>query len=240
MSELRKIEHLDPEDCQIWLESPRELRCVLKEELDFLTRSLYTRGQEHPVIARLNPDTTDDTPKYEVVLGTKRFLAASWLRKGNPAFRLKAIVTEISDRDAFVLSHRKGPNQLDLCAFERAGSIGYFSSMGYFDSAEDLAEQIGETRAFVECHLAIFHLPFECLQLFDLWPLVSEREAWQLVDAMSEDIDHFYTMVDHLKKQQSEGCYCFSKQELMLALTSNRASLSPNLPSDYDNLAFLG
>lgn len=117
-----KVVELDPSRVSIWSGNGRTYENLTEERCrDLIDSILSTGGQQIPVLVR--PVTGDDRHDFELMVGTRRHWAISWLTAHDqPGFALRAIICPIPDERAFLLADLENRARTDISALERARS----------------------------------------------------------------------------------------------------------------------
>lgn len=213
--ESQNIQNVDPKDCRIWMRSPRLEDMLSTDEVESLRRDMLWNTQREPIIVRPYGGKQKSEIKYEVVTGTKRYAAAADIQYDyDSEFRLKAMVQNLTNKQAFELCHRPGPHQLDLSTFECALSYGSALRFKIYHNPDDLVAATEQPIEWVLDHLVIDSLPMDCMFLFPIWSAVTFDEARQLCSVMMWEPKRFNDTLLRLHLLHGEGTF-FSKQELL-------------------------
>src|SRR4051794_35940322 len=120
--ELKQVAQVrvDPKRCRIWPGNGRNYATLNYERCKDLIDSMIAEGgQKVPALVRkLKSDPDHD---YEVIYGSRRHWATSWLRTNNyPEFVFLAEVRDLDDEAAFRLADLENRARQDITEFERA------------------------------------------------------------------------------------------------------------------------
>ncbi len=110
-------------------------------DLSSLAESVRRRGLLEPIIVRPLPSKS----KFEIVAGHRRYLAC----KMNHLSEIRAIVLELSDKEAFGISLEENLQRKTLDPIEEAKCFqSYVHEYGY-GSVTELARIIGKSKEYV-------------------------------------------------------------------------------------------
>ena len=149
------ISHLTLEEI---LPSPRNPRKTFNDApFTDLVLSIKEKGVLQPIIVRPLIDFDDDTKKYEIVAGERRWRASAIAG----ALTIPAIIRELSDQEAFDIMVIENLQREDLDPLEEARAFEAFTSAG--GDIEDLANRIGSDPRYIRRRVRILTLPKEVL-----------------------------------------------------------------------------
>ena len=149
------ISHLTLEEI---LPSPRNPRKTFNDApFTELVLSIKEKGVLQPIIVRPLIDFDDDTKKYEIVAGERRWRASAIAG----ALTIPAIIRELSDQEAFDIMVIENLQREDLDPLEEARAFEAFASAG--GDVEDLANRIGSDPRYIRRRVRILTLPEEVL-----------------------------------------------------------------------------
>lgn len=150
---------LDPSRVRVWQGNPRHQASLTEESCrDLIDAILAEGGQKVPaIVRRLHGDPDHD---YEVIAGTRRHWAISWLRANSyPDMRFVAQVHQLDDEAAFRLSDIENRARKDVSDFERART--YLKALGqhYQGKQARMAERLHISKGWLSKLLTIGGLP---------------------------------------------------------------------------------
>ena len=180
--EVRQVTQLmlDPARVRIWAGNAR-LQARLSEETvrDLINSILAEGGQKVPaVVRRISDDPAFD---YEVIAGTRRHFAISWLRANNyPEMKLVAQVAELDDEAAFRLADIENRARKDVSDFERARNYAAALESHYGGKQRRMAERLNLHESWLSRMLKVASLPDALVALFDDVNDISLRAAYPL------------------------------------------------------------
>lgn len=128
--------------------------------LQDLASSIKTQGVAQPILVR-PIEVIEDITYFEIVAGERRFRASRIA--GMPT--VPAIVRELSDRQAYEIQVLENLQRVDLHPLEEAEGFEVMMST-YGDTADQLAEKIGKSRAYIYASLKLCALIPEARKSF--------------------------------------------------------------------------
>lgn len=150
---------LDPARVRIWAGNAR-MQMHLSEETvrDLIDSILAEGGQKVPVLVRRV--TGDADHEYEILTGTRRHFAISWLRANHyPDMRLLAQVTDLDDEAAFRLADIENRARKDVSDFERARNYRDALETHYGGQQRRMAERLRLNESWLSRILKVATLP---------------------------------------------------------------------------------
>lgn len=115
-------------------------RIDVNEDLDSLIDSIRENGQQIPILVRV---AQSGDKAYEIVVGRRRLAATR--RLGRP--RIKAFVSKMDDREAFVAQGIENSARLETSYIERARAAAQGLEAGY--EQKDIAEFLSISRTLI-------------------------------------------------------------------------------------------
>jgi ParB family transcriptional regulator, chromosome partitioning protein len=202
---------LEPERVRIW-EGNARLQAQLNEDnvRDLIDSILSEGGQKVPVIVRrVNGDPQFD---YEVVAGTRRHFAISWLRKNSyPEMRLLAQVADLDDEAAFRLADVENRARKDVSDFERARNYLNALETHYAGKQRRMAERLRLNESWLSRILKVATLPDALVDCFASIHDIQVKPAYPLAVWCTDltnrgiAIDRGYKLADQQKARRSKG-----------------------------------
>ena len=166
--EVRQVTQLllDPTRVRIWNANAR-MQSRLSEDncRDLIDSILAEGGQKLPaVVRRVSNDPTFD---YEVIAGTRRHFAISWLRANNyPEMKLLAQVAELHDEAAFRLADIENRTRKDVSDIERARNYAAAIDTHYIGKQRRMAERLNLSEGWLSKMLSIARIPDAVIDAF--------------------------------------------------------------------------
>jgi ParB family chromosome partitioning protein len=165
----RVVLMLDPKDILVTEFANRHASSLVDDDPKMLelVRSLQANGQDQPVRVRPAPDGA--AAKYEIVQGHRRLAACLHLdRVTDGGFKIRALL-DVAAKDArnLVLKmYRENEERFDLSAYEKGVQFQKWIDAGLYETAREIAAEIGVGEATVGKYLAIATLPQFVLDAF--------------------------------------------------------------------------
>lgn len=152
-----QFEWIDPALCRPSKQNARLYDDLTYEDCADLIESIKSEGRQRmPAVVRR---TDDPEIPYEIVAGSRRHFAISWLRSNNyPEFRYLVDVQKLDDEAAFRLSDLENRAREDVSDLERARSYAMALKAHYKGDATAMSERLGMARATVYRYLALADL----------------------------------------------------------------------------------
>ncbi len=198
--EVRQVTQLliDPARVRVWTGNAR-LQAQLSEDncRDLIDSIVAEGGQKVPAIVRhLTGDADHD---YELIAGTRRHFAISWLRNHSyPEMRLLAQVADLDDEAAFRLADIENRARRDISDIERARNYAEAIDRHYGGKAVRMAERLKLSKGWLSKMLRAASLPDAVLNAFSNWHELTLNPAYKLAAAM-DDKDRAKAIVKEAK-----------------------------------------
>lgn len=132
----QRMRELDPSECRLWKYADRPENEALHAQ-DLANEFLSGIGQIHPATVREIPTSDPDYPriKYEIIAGSVRWRASKIAQK-----TLKAVVRELTDKEAITLMLSENEARKNISEFSRAKQIGLVWESGIYESKGEAAD----------------------------------------------------------------------------------------------------
>ena len=187
--EVKQVTQLlvDPARVRIWSGNAR-IQSRLSEDncRDLIDSIISEGGQKVPAVVRrvLHDEAFD----YEVIAGTRRHFAISWLRANSyPDMKLLAQVAEIDDEAAFRLADIENRARKDVSDIERARNYAAAISEHYAGKQRRMAERLHLSEGWLSKMLAVARLPDEVVNAFASPSDIQLKPAYPLAKYCSEN-----------------------------------------------------
>jgi ParB family chromosome partitioning protein len=131
-----------------------------EESLQDLTNSIKERGIIQPIIVR---KSRDDTSKYEIIAGERRWLAAQ--KAG--LHEVPVVITNVDDLKSLEFAIVENVQRNDLNAIEEARGYQRLIEEFSYDQ-EKVAQFIGKSRSHIANFLRLLSLPEAVLELIEV------------------------------------------------------------------------
>lgn len=141
-------------------------------ELDELAQSIRTNGLIEPIVVRPIGESN-----FEVVVGTRRFLALKALRWTH----VPCIIKSLSDKQSFEVALAENISRQTLSVMEEARAFQKYVYSNGWGSMTELATQIGKSESYVSHRLKLLTLPMavqSMIECGDLAPSTAKQIAW--------------------------------------------------------------
>lgn len=186
--EVRQVTQLqlDPARVRLWVGNAR-IQARLSESAvqDLIDSILAEGGQKVPVVVRhVSGDPDHD---YEVIAGTRRHFAISWLRANSyPEMKLLAQVVDLDDEAAFRLADVENRARKDVSDIERARNYAAALEVHYGGKAVRMAERLKVSKGWLSKMLKAATIPDEILSAFSDLSQLTLNPAYALATALDD------------------------------------------------------
>ena len=152
---------------------------------DLIDSILAEGAQRIPAIVR---NTGKAEHPYEIVAGSRRHFAISWLRANNyPEFTYLAQVQELEDEQAFRLSDLENRARSDISAKERGDSYKRALDLFYNGDVRQMSDRLRIARGHLYKYLAIASIDSEIVAAFANPTDLTTKNADELVAKIKSD-----------------------------------------------------
>ncbi len=188
--ELKQVTQIrvDPKRCRIWQGNGRDYAALNYDRCQDLIDSMIAEGgQKVPALVRKLKN--DPNHAYEVIYGTRRHWATSWLRGNNyPDFVFLAEVRDIDDEAAFRLADLENRARADITELERARNYAMALPLHYEGKQSKMAERLHISKGLLSKMIAFAGISDEILSAFTSVGEISLRQGYGLAQATSDEI----------------------------------------------------
>jgi ParB family chromosome partitioning protein len=204
--EVRQVTQLllDPARVRVWTGNAR-VQAQLSEAncRDLIDSIVAEGGQKVPaVVRRVEGDSTHD---YELIAGTRRHFAVSWLRANNyPDQKLLAQVADLDDEAAFRLADIENRARKDISDIERARNYAAALNSHYGGRAVRMAERLKLSKGWLSKMLKAATIPEAILGAFADWRELTLNPAYKLALTL-EDAARLQTITAEAKAIAAEN-----------------------------------
>lgn len=179
---------LDPSRVRVWQGNARTYEHLTEENTRELIDSILAEGgQKVPaVVRRIEGDPGHD---FEVIAGTRRHFAISWLRANNyPDFKFVAQVADMDDEAAFRLADLENRARKDVSDFERARN--YAGALGdhYGGHLTRMAERLRVSKGWLSKMLKVARIPDAVIAAFASPADLQLKPAYALAQALDDKV----------------------------------------------------
>jgi len=148
------------EQCQRGEFQPR--RAIENEGLEELAASIKSQGVMQPIILRELKQRSNDSARYEIVAGERRWRASQLAG----LTRVPAIVRELDDEAAGAMALIENLQREDLNAMDQAHALARLAEQ-FELTHQQIADLVGKSRAAVSNHLRLLGLHSKVQQLLE-------------------------------------------------------------------------
>lgn len=157
---------LKPSECSIWAGNARDYAMLTQDRVSSLIDSLQAEnGNRIPVVVRRTPKA--ELP-YELIIGTRRHWAISWLNANHyPDIELIAIIEDIDDEAAFRLADIENREREDISDLERG--LNYKAAVDtYYDGVQSkMAERVKLSKTSLARYIGLTEIPQSIISAFN-------------------------------------------------------------------------
>lgn len=186
--EVRQVTQLllDPARVRVWTGNARSYEHLSEESCRELIDSLIAEGgQKVPAVVRRVDD--DPAHDYEVIAGTRRHWAISWLRANSyPNMQFVAQVAQLDDEAAFRLADIENRARLDVSDLERARNYAEALKAHYGNHLTRMAERLKLSKGWLSKMLKVAALPDAVVAAFASPAEVQLKPAYVLAQALDD------------------------------------------------------
>jgi ParB family transcriptional regulator, chromosome partitioning protein len=178
---------LDPARVRVWSGNARVYAHLTEDNCrDLIDSILAEGGQKVPAIVRRVAD--DPAYDYEVIAGTRRHFAVSWLRANNyPTVQFVAQVQALDDEAAFRLADLENRARRDVNDLERARNYLAALDSHYGGHQGRMAERLRLSKGWLSKMLTVARLPGGVVVAFASPDDVQLKACYPLAQAHQKD-----------------------------------------------------
>ncbi len=186
--EVRQVTQLllDPARVRVWPGNARSYAHLSEESCRELIDSLIAEGgQKVPaVIRRVEGDPSHE---YEVIAGTRRHWAISWLRAHSyPDMQFVAQVAQLDDEAAFRLADIENRARSDVSDLERARNYAEALKAHYGNHLTRMAERLKLSKGWLSKMLKVAALPDAVITAFASPAEIQLKPGYALAQALDD------------------------------------------------------
>jgi len=156
---------LKPSECSVWQGNARDYDLLTEDRLRSLIDSIQAEGGNRiPVTVRRTPK--GEKP-FELVVGTRRHWAVSWLNANSyPDIELLASIEDIDDEAAFRLADVENREREDISDIERGKNYKVALDRHYGGVITRMAERLKIPNSVLRRYILCTEIPGEILAAF--------------------------------------------------------------------------
>ena len=195
---------LRPSECSIWPGNARDYSLLDEHRLRSLIDSILAEGGNRiPAVVRR---TSHAERPYELIIGTRRHWAISWLNANHyPDIELVAIIEDIDDEAAFRLADIENREREDISDLERG--LNYKAAVeAYYGGVQlRMAERLKMSKSQLARYIALTELPPYIVGAFGSPMDLHAKYAEKLLPAMRDPQARkkMEAVADQLSSEQS-------------------------------------
>ena len=177
---------MDPERARIWPGNARRYSGLTERTCrDLIDSIVAEHGQKIAAIVR--PVTGDPDHDVEVIAGSRRHWAVSWLREhGHPDLMLLVQVEDLDDEAAFRIADIENRARRDVSDLERARNYANALALHYEGHAGRMADRLGVSKGWLSKMLKVATIPDTVLAAFAVPEELTLHMTYPLVRLMDD------------------------------------------------------
>lgn len=177
---------LDPSRVRIWPGNARDYTLLHPDNCsDLIDSMIAVGGQQVPAMLRRISDDPDFD--FEVIAGTRRHYAVSWLRaNGYPHLQFSGMVHQLTDEEAFLVADLENRNRQDISDIERARNYAVALHSHYGGNQSRMADRLRLSKGWLSKMLTVATVPDAVLAAFDDLAAVSLAALYSVATMLSE------------------------------------------------------
>lgn len=156
---------LKPSECSIWPGNARDYALLTEDRVRSLIDSIQAEnGNRIPVVVRR---TKNAALEYELVIGTRRHWAISWLNANHyPDIELVAIIEDLDDEAAFRLADIENREREDISDLERGANYKAAVETYYEGVQARLADRVKLSKSMLSRYIGLTEIPQSIVSAF--------------------------------------------------------------------------
>lgn len=157
---------LKPLECSIWPGNARDYARLSEDRVRSLIDSIQAEnGNRIPVVVRRTPT---GEKQYELVIGTRRHWAISWLNANHyPDIELVAIIEDLDDEAAFRLADIENREREDISDLERGENYKAAVNAYYEGVQARLADRVKVSKSMLARYIGLTEIPTTIISAFN-------------------------------------------------------------------------
>lgn len=176
---------LKPSECSIWPGNARDYSLLTKDRVRSLIDSIQAEnGNRIPVVVRRTPTAE---LQYELITGTRRHWAISWLNANHyPEIELVAIIEDLDDEAAFRLADIENREREDISDLERG--LNYKAAVNaYYGGVQiQMAERVRVSKSMLARYIGLTEIPATIVSAFNSPMDLQVRHGDKLLPAIRQ------------------------------------------------------
>lgn len=157
---------LKPSECSIWPGNARDYHLLTEDRVRSLIDSIQTEnGNRIPVVIRRKPNAEQP---YELMIGTRRHWAISWLNANHfPDIELIAIIEDLDDEAAFRLADLENREREDISDIERGKNYKTAVDAYYSGVQAQMANRVKLSKSMLSRYIGLTEIPQSIISAFN-------------------------------------------------------------------------
>jgi ParB family chromosome partitioning protein len=157
---------LKPAECSIWPGNARDYELLTENRVQSLIDSIQAEnGNRIPVVVRRTPNAD---LQYELVIGTRRHWAISWLNAHHfPEIELVAIIEDLDDEAAFRLADIENREREDISDLERGLNYKAAVDAYYAGVQSKMADRVKLSKSTLARYIGLTEIPQTIVSAFN-------------------------------------------------------------------------
>ncbi len=157
---------LKPAECSIWPGNARDYALLTEDRVRSLIDSVQAEnGNRIPVVVRRTPNAE---LQYELVIGTRRHWAISWLNAHHfPDIELVAIIEDLDDEAAFRLADIENREREDISDLERGMNYKAAVEAYYAGVQSKMADRVKLSKSTLARYIGLTEIPPTIVSAFN-------------------------------------------------------------------------
>jgi ParB family chromosome partitioning protein len=174
---------LKPAECSIWSGNARDYALLTEDRVRTLIDSIQAEnGNRIPVVVRRTPNAEK---QYELVIGTRRHWAISWLNANHyPDIELVAIIEDLDDEAAFRLADIENREREDISDLERGENYKAAVNTYYEGIQARLADRVKVSKSMLARYIGLTEIPQTIIGAFNSPMDLQVRHGDKLLPAL--------------------------------------------------------
>lgn len=174
---------LKPSECSIWPGNARDYALLSEDRVRSLIDSIQAEnGNRIPVVVRRTPG---GNKQYELVIGTRRHWAISWLNANHyPDIELVAIIEDLDDEAAFRLADIENREREDISDLERGENYKAAVNAYYEGVQARLADRVKLSKSMLGRYIGLTEIPHTIISAFNSPMDIQVRHGDKLLPAL--------------------------------------------------------
>lgn len=157
---------LKPAECSVWPGNARDYALLTEDRVRSLIDSIQAEnGNRIPVVVRRTPQAE---LQYELVIGTRRHWAISWLNAHHfPEIELVAIIEDLDDEAAFRLADIENREREDISDLERGSNYKAAVDAYYAGVQTKMADRVKLSKSTLARYIGLTEIPQSIVSAFN-------------------------------------------------------------------------